>query len=84
MATLTSVILNLSAEEFWCDETEQLNDSCPPLDNINQWIQDGKLVDLTPPTYEDDAGYGLEAWLFGGGFRNFNVELFIRVVGSQR
>ena len=64
-------------------DADQPQDSCEPLDRINDWIPDGRLVDLTPPTFAAGAGNGLDAWLFGGGFKHFDIEDFIRVVEAQ-
>jgi hypothetical protein len=86
MSFVVNILLNMSPEEFWCDDTEvsgELADSCGPLDNLNQWIPDGILVNLTKATYQDDAGYGMDACLFGGGFKDFDTEGFIKLVESQ-
>lgn len=40
-------------------------------------------MSLTGPTYEDDAGYGMDANLFGGGFKHFDIEGFIEVIEGQ-
>jgi hypothetical protein len=41
------------------------------------------LVSLIGPTYDDDAGYGMDANLYGGGFKHFDIEAFIEVVKAQ-
>ena len=83
MAFVVNVLLNLSPDEFWCDELEDLTETCESLERINEWIPDGHLVNLTGPTYVDGAGYGMHAWLFGGGFKSFPVDGFINVVEKQ-
>ncbi len=43
----------------------------------------GRLVELIGPTYDDNAGHGMDANLVGGGFKHFNIDGFIEVVESQ-
>lgn len=82
MSWVWNVVLSFSDDELWDDEGEAL-DKCSALDAINAWIPDGKLVDLTKPTFKAGAGNGMEAQLFGGGFQNFDIEGFIAVVEAQ-
>jgi hypothetical protein len=77
-------MLSFSSDEFWEDEEEPPRDDCEPLDRINAWISDGRLVSLVEPTYEDGAGNGLDANLYGGGFKHFDIEGFIQVVMEQK
>ena len=72
---------------------------CKPLKQINIWIDSrgsnewsgsesehsgyGRLVELIGPTYDDNAGYGMDAILIGGGFKHFNIDGFIEVVEGQ-
>ncbi len=76
-------MLSFSNEEFWEDGEDEPRDTCEPLERINQWIPHGSLVSLTGPTYDDDAGYGMDANLYGGGFKHFDIEGFIDVVKAQ-
>lgn len=39
--------------------------------------------DRTGPTYEDDAGIGMDANLYGGGFKHFDIDGFRAVVKRQ-
>jgi hypothetical protein len=83
MGWIWNILLSCSSEEFWPDDADGPEETCEPLEQINQWIPDDEFVDLTPPTYADGAGYGMDAWLFGGGFRRFDIDGFIRVVEAQ-
>ena len=40
-------------------------------------------MDLTRPTYAKGAGSGLDANLFGGGFKHLDIDGFIAVVSAQ-
>ena len=46
-------------------------------------IPHGKLVSLIEPTYADGVGNGMDANLFGGGCKHFDIEGFIKVVDAQ-
>ena len=81
MSWVWNVMLSFSNEELW--DEEEFRETCEPLKRINAWIEDGKLVDLTKPTYAKNAGSGLEANLYGGGFQHFDIEEFIKVVEAQ-
>ena len=83
MSWVWNVLLSFSNEELWEDGEDQPRETCEPLERINQWIPHGELVSLTGPTYMDGVGYGLDANLFGGGFKNFDIERFIEVVEAQ-
>jgi hypothetical protein len=78
-----NVLLSCSNEEFPDDAKGNTPETCEPLERINRWIPDGKLVDLTKPTYSKGAGYGMDANLFGGGYKHFDIEGFIKVVEAQ-
>jgi hypothetical protein len=43
----------------------------------------GRLVSLIGPTYDGDAGNGIDANLYGGGFKRFDIDGFIEVVKAQ-
>ena len=58
-------------EEWWEDDEDEPRETCAPLERINAWIKHGRLVSLTGPTYSNDAGYGMDANLYGGGYKHF-------------
>ena len=76
-------MLSFDNEELWEDGEDEPRESCEPLDQINSWLKHGRLVSLINPTYADDASYGMDANLYGGGFKRFDIEGFIEVVRSQ-
>lgn len=82
MGWVWNVLLSCSNEEFWEDD-EFDEETCEPLERINQWIPHGKLVSLIGPTYVEGVGYGMDANLFGGGYKHFDIEGFIKVVEAQ-
>jgi hypothetical protein len=64
-------MLSFANEEWWEDDADEPRETCAPLERINAWIKHGRLVRLTGPTYSDDAGYGMDANLYGGGYKHF-------------
>lgn len=78
-----NILLSFGDDEFWVDGEDQPRSSAPALDAVNAWIKDGKLVDLTAPTFRRGAGAGMEARLYGGGFKHFDIDGFIRTVKQQ-
>src|SRR5262249_36514749 len=83
MGFVWNVMLSFDNEEGWEESEDEPRKSCGPVQQINDWIPSGQLVSLTGPTYADDAGYGMDANLYGGGFKNFDIEGFIEVVKTQ-
>jgi len=83
MGWVSNVMLSFSNDELWEDDEEKPRETCEPLEQINKWIKNGRLVSLVGPTYKDTAGYGMDANLYGGGFKHFDVEEFIKVVSNQ-
>jgi hypothetical protein len=83
MGWVWNVLLSCSNEEFWEDGERQARETCEPLERINQWIPHGRLVSLIAPTYAKGVGNGMDAHLFGGGYRRFDIEGFIKVVEAQ-
>jgi hypothetical protein len=83
MGYVWNVMLSFDNEEFWEDGEDEPRGTCEPLERINAWIPHGQLVNLTGPTCRDDAGYGMDANLYGGGFKNFDIDGFIAVVRAQ-
>jgi len=83
MGFVWNVILSFDNEEMWEDDEDKPRETCEPLERINAWIPYGRLVSLIGPTYEHGAGYGMDANLYGGGFKNFDIDGFIEVVEAQ-
>lgn len=83
MSFVWNVMLSFDNEEFWEDGEDECRETCEPLDRINAWLSPARLVSLTGSTCEDDAGYGMDANLYGGGFKHFDIEGFIEVVKAQ-
>ena len=83
MGFVWNVMLSFDDEEWWEEDEDEPRDTCDTLERINQWIPHGQLVDLTTPTYAKRAGNGMDANLYGGGFKHFDIEGFIEVVRAQ-
>ena len=83
MGWVWNVMLSFDNEELWEDGADEARETCEPLERINAWLPHGRLVSLIGPTYGDDAGYGMDANLYGGGFKHFDIEGFIEVVKAQ-
>lgn len=83
MGFVWNVLLSFDNDEFWEEGDDEPGESCTPLDQINAWIEHGRLVNLTDPTYRKGAGYGMDANLYGGGFKHFDIEGFIDLVKAQ-
>ena len=76
-------MLSFDNDELWKDGEDEARETCEPLDKVNGWLKPGRLVSLIGPTYEDGAGNGMDANLYGGGFKHFDNEAFIVVVQAQ-
>lgn len=83
MGFVWNVMLSFDNQELWEEDEDEPRETCEPLERINAWISDGRLVSLVGPTYSDGAGYGMDANLYGGGFKHFDIEGFIEVVKRQ-
>ncbi|MEX2175078.1 MAG: hypothetical protein WD872_12000 [Pirellulaceae bacterium] len=83
MGFVWNVMLSFDSAELWEDGEDEARETCEPLERINAWLPHGRLVSLIGPTYEDDVGNGLDANLYGGGFKHFDIEGFIEVVKAQ-
>jgi hypothetical protein len=83
MGFVWNVILSFDNEELWEDGKDEPRETCEPLERINAWLPHGRLVSLIGPTYDGDAGNGIDANLYGGGFKHFDIEGFIEVVKAQ-
>lgn len=85
MSFVWNVMLSFSNEEFWRDDEENARERCDALDHVNKLLPAGcKLVDLTKPTFKEGVGYGMEANVYGGGFKHFDVAGFIAIVAAQK
>ena len=83
MGWVWNVLLSCSDAEFRTDVEGDARETCEPLERINRWIPYGKLVSLIGPTYAKGVGNGMDAYLFGGGYKRFDIEGFIKVVEAQ-
>ena len=83
MGFVWNILLSFDNEEWWVDGEDEPRDTCAPLEHINRWIAHGKLVSLTEPTYSKGAGNGMDANLFGGGYKHFDIDGFVQVVEAQ-
>lgn len=83
MGFVWNVMLSFDNEELWGDDADEPRESCLPLEQINASLSGGPLVSLVGPTYDDDAGFGMDANLYGGGFKHFDIDAFIEVVKAQ-
>src|SRR5713101_5520602 len=83
MGWIWNVLLSCSKEEFDDDREGAARETCEPLERINRWIPHGTLVSLIGPTYAPGVGNGMDAYLFGGGYKGFDIEGFIKVVEAQ-
>jgi hypothetical protein len=84
MGFVWNVMLSFDDEEWWDDAADEARATCEPLERINAWLPHGRLVSLTGPTYADGAGSGMDANLYAGGFKHFDIDGFIEVVKAQR
>lgn len=81
------MILSFSDEEYWEEGAEDALESCPALDNINIWLEAdkvrnyGPLTDLTACATGNGTGMNANVW--GGGFKHFDIEQFIDLVERQ-
>ena len=81
MGFVWNVMLSLDNEEFYEDDEVEPRETCEPLDRVNAWLVHGRLVSLVEATYADGAG--MDANLYGGGFKHFDIDGFIEFVRSQ-
>ena len=76
-------MLSFDNEELWEDGEDEARETCEPLNRINGWLDHGRLVSLISPTYDDDVGNGMDANLYGGGFKHFDIDAFVAIVQEQ-
>ncbi len=81
MSWIWNVMLSFSDEEYWPEEQEDAVEVPPALEKINEWLQlnGGQLTDLTLGS----GGAGMNANIFGGGFKHLDIQMFIGVVQMQ-
>jgi hypothetical protein len=77
-----TVMVSFSNEELWDDGQDEPRETCMALERINTWIGDGQLVSLASRTYHGN-GPGMDANLYGGGFKHLDIERFIELVEAQ-
>jgi hypothetical protein len=83
MGFVWNVMLSFDNEELWEDGEDEARGTCEPLERINAWLSPGHLVSLIGPTYQEGAGNGMDANLYAGGFKHFDIEGFIELVKAQ-
>lgn len=83
MGFVWNVLLAFDNEEMWEDGEDEPRETCASLERINAWLSPYRLVSLIGPTYEEGVGNGMDANLYGGGFKHFDIEGFIEVVRTQ-
>jgi hypothetical protein len=84
MGWVWNILLSFDNEELWVDGEDEPRKMCEPLQRINAWLAlYGRLVSLIEPTYKKHAGYGMDANLYGGGFKHLDIDGFIEVVKAQ-
>ena len=87
MSWIWNVILSFSDEEYWVEDEEEVLQSCAAIDSINIWLQAdevrnyGPLNDLTACVTGNGVGMNANVW--GGGFKHFDIDEFIAVVDRQ-
>ena len=86
MGFVWTVMLSFGDEEYWRSGEEEMRENCEALDNINAWLRDhperhGPLTDLT--RCSTGNAVGMNASLYGGGFKHFVLDDFIEVVKNQ-
>ncbi len=83
MGFVWNILLSFTNDELWEEGKDEPYDTPPPLEAINAWLPFGRLVELIGPTYAPGVGNGMDANLYGGGFKHFDIESFIEVVEAQ-
>jgi len=83
MGFVWNVMISFDNEELWVDGADEAREMCEPMERINAWLSPGRLVSLIGPTYEDGAGNGMDANLYGGGFKHLDIDGFIEVIKAQ-
>ena len=83
MSFVWNVMLSFDNEDLWEDGEDEARETCEPINRINGWLDHGRLVSLIGPTYDDDVGNGMDANLYGGGFKHFDIDAFVAIVQAQ-
>jgi hypothetical protein len=76
MGWVWNMMVSFSDEEFWDEGADEARETCAAIDAINAWLPHGKLADLT-------RGTDMAANLYGGGFKHFDIGVFVQVVRRQ-
>ena len=80
-------MVSFSDEEYWTEDEEEAQTECQALQNINAWLKSdevkmyGTLTSLTSEAVGNQVG--MQANLYGGGFKHFDLEKFLAVVKKQ-
>lgn len=85
MSWVWNVMLSFSSEEYWIEGEEEALESAPALDKINEWLKADKLRKFGPlkDLGKCSGGAGMNANIFGGGFKHLDIDAFIDVVAKQ-
>jgi hypothetical protein len=87
MGWIWTVMVSFSNEELWEEGEGEAKDNCEALDNINVWLaadevrKYGPLTELTACANGNEVG--MSANLYGGGFKHFDIEGFLKNVKNQ-
>jgi hypothetical protein len=82
MSWIWNVMISFSDEEFWEEGADEARETCPALEKINDWLPNGqKLFNMSGAT--GIATDGMDANVYGGGFKNFDIEAFVAAVEAQ-
>lgn len=83
MSWIWNVMLSVSSEECYLNETdEEPLKTPPPIEKLNEWLEADEVRNYGPLT-DLTAGTDMSAYVFGGGFKHFDIEEFINVVSNQ-
>ena len=86
MSWIWNVMLSCGDDEYWDDDQDEALEIPRALEKINDWLKAdkvhgyGPLEDLTIGA----GGAGMNANVFGGGYKHFDIEAFIEVVSNQK
>jgi hypothetical protein len=80
-------MVSFSDEEYWTPGEDEAQEECQALQNINAWLESdtekmyGPLTNLT--SYATGNQVGMQANLYGGGFKRFDIDDFLAIVKEQ-
>ncbi len=87
MSWVWTIMLSFSDEEYWTDGEDEPQKDCQALQNVNAWLNAdeekmyGPLTDLTSGAIGNQVG--MQANLYGGSFKHFDMEKFMETVKMQ-